>query len=172
MNQIIASQHTHHISPSRVSYGVSVVRIFEKIDCVIMAPYCSCLQPLVRPFTGTLLVVLWATFGLLIYHMLLYQLIFVCVLNNLFVKHSRIIVEFSKGMVCRTFQNMQWELDKGGLCSRKCPCLKSLCPLEWAVGGPGQGGLKGVSGQSPPFWEASDVTYNSVSGLAGQFMCS
>ena len=35
------SQKTPHTSPSRVSYGVSIVRILEKIDCVIMAPHCT-----------------------------------------------------------------------------------------------------------------------------------
>ena len=34
------SQKTPHISPSRVSYGVSIVRIWEKIDHIIMALHC------------------------------------------------------------------------------------------------------------------------------------
>ena len=41
VNQILESQHTPHISPSRASYGVSVVRILEKIDCVMTAPRCT-----------------------------------------------------------------------------------------------------------------------------------
>ena len=32
---------TPHISPLRVSYGMYFVRIWEKIDCVIMAPHCE-----------------------------------------------------------------------------------------------------------------------------------
>ena len=38
MNQTLESQQTPHISPSRVSYGVSLVRILETIDHIIMAP--------------------------------------------------------------------------------------------------------------------------------------
>ena len=34
------SQKTPNISSSRTSYGVSIVRIFEEIYCVIMAPHC------------------------------------------------------------------------------------------------------------------------------------
>ena len=30
MNQILESQHAPHISPSRASYGVSIVRIWKK----------------------------------------------------------------------------------------------------------------------------------------------
>ena len=33
---------TPHKSPSQASYGVSIVRIWEKIDRVIMAPHCIC----------------------------------------------------------------------------------------------------------------------------------
>ena len=46
MNQIFESQQTPHISPSRASYGMPIVRILEKIDCVITAPHCTfyCLQ--------------------------------------------------------------------------------------------------------------------------------
>ena len=40
MDQILESQLTPHISPSWVSYGVSIVRILEKIDHVIMALCC------------------------------------------------------------------------------------------------------------------------------------
>ena len=40
MNQILESQQTPHTSPSRASYGVSIVRILEKIDRVITAPHC------------------------------------------------------------------------------------------------------------------------------------
>ena len=40
MNQILDSQQTPHISPSQASYGVSIVRILEKIDSVITAPRC------------------------------------------------------------------------------------------------------------------------------------
>ena len=38
MNQSLGSQQTPHISPSRASYGVSIVRI---LDCVITAPHCT-----------------------------------------------------------------------------------------------------------------------------------
>ena len=41
INQILNSQKTPHISPLRVSYGVSIVRICEKIDCVITASHCT-----------------------------------------------------------------------------------------------------------------------------------
>ena len=40
INQISKSQRTSHISHSWVSYGVSVVTIYEKIDHVIPASYC------------------------------------------------------------------------------------------------------------------------------------
>ena len=40
MNKILESQQTPHILPSRVSYGASIVRIWEKIDGVIKAPHC------------------------------------------------------------------------------------------------------------------------------------
>ena len=39
INQILNSQKPLHISPSRLSYGVSIVRIGEKIDRVITAPH-------------------------------------------------------------------------------------------------------------------------------------
>ena len=38
--QTWTSQQTPHTSPSRVSYGESIVRIWGKTDCVITAPYC------------------------------------------------------------------------------------------------------------------------------------
>ena len=38
--QTVDSQKTLHTSPSRASYGVSIVRILEKIECVIIAPQC------------------------------------------------------------------------------------------------------------------------------------
>ena len=41
VNQTSKSQHTPHTSPSRASYGVSIVRIWEKINRVITAPHCS-----------------------------------------------------------------------------------------------------------------------------------
>ena len=34
------SQKTPHISPSQVSYGVSIVRIWDKIDYISTAPHC------------------------------------------------------------------------------------------------------------------------------------
>ena len=40
MNWILKSQQTPHTSPSRASYGVSLVRILEKTDRAIMAPHC------------------------------------------------------------------------------------------------------------------------------------
>ena len=40
-NKILGSQQTPHISPSRASYGMSVVRILKKIDCIITAPPCT-----------------------------------------------------------------------------------------------------------------------------------
>ena len=39
MNKSLHSQKTLHTMPSRASYGVSVVRNFEKIDHAIMAPH-------------------------------------------------------------------------------------------------------------------------------------
>ena len=33
-----------YISPSRVSYGVSFVSIWGKIDCIIIAPHCICFR--------------------------------------------------------------------------------------------------------------------------------
>ena len=41
IQQISNSQKTHHISPSRASYGVSVMSISHKIDRVIAAPHCT-----------------------------------------------------------------------------------------------------------------------------------
>ena len=41
INQTLDSQKTPHISPSRASYGVPFVRIFEKIGRVITAPHCT-----------------------------------------------------------------------------------------------------------------------------------
>ena len=41
MNQILESQQTPHIAPSRASYGMSILRILDKIDRVIMAPHCT-----------------------------------------------------------------------------------------------------------------------------------
>ena len=40
VSQTLDSQNTPHTSPSRASYGVSFVSILEKIDRVLMAPYC------------------------------------------------------------------------------------------------------------------------------------
>ena len=37
VNQTSNSQQTPHTSPSRASYGVSIMRIVEKIDCIITA---------------------------------------------------------------------------------------------------------------------------------------
>ena len=39
VNQILESQQTPHTSRSRANYGVSVVRILEKIERVITAPH-------------------------------------------------------------------------------------------------------------------------------------
>ena len=39
--QILESQQTPHTSPSRVSYGVSIVRIWEEIDRLITEPHCT-----------------------------------------------------------------------------------------------------------------------------------
>ena len=41
INQTLNWQKTPHTSPSRASYRVSIVRIWEKIDCVITAPHCK-----------------------------------------------------------------------------------------------------------------------------------
>ena len=51
MNEILESQQTAHISPSEVSYGVSIVRILEKIDCDIMTP--ECISGLIHCYLGT-----------------------------------------------------------------------------------------------------------------------
>ena len=40
LNQTSNSQQTPHTSPSRASYGESIVRICEKIDCIITALHC------------------------------------------------------------------------------------------------------------------------------------
>ena len=40
LNQTSNSQQAPHTSPSRASYGVSIVRIWEKIDRIITAPHC------------------------------------------------------------------------------------------------------------------------------------
>ena len=40
MDYILETQQTPHSSPSRVSYGVSIVRIWEKIDRVITMLHC------------------------------------------------------------------------------------------------------------------------------------
>ena len=40
VNQILESQETPHISPTHASYGVCIVRIWEKIDSVITATHC------------------------------------------------------------------------------------------------------------------------------------
>ena len=39
MHQNEQSQNWHHTSPSRASYGVSILLILEKIDRVITAPH-------------------------------------------------------------------------------------------------------------------------------------
>ena len=39
-NQVSNSQQTPHILPWRARYGLSVVRIWEKINCIVMAQYC------------------------------------------------------------------------------------------------------------------------------------
>ena len=39
-NPILGTQQTPHILPSRVSYGVAIVRILEKIDGIITALHC------------------------------------------------------------------------------------------------------------------------------------
>ena len=40
INRNLSSQETPHISQSRATYGLSIVRIWEKTDHVIMAPLC------------------------------------------------------------------------------------------------------------------------------------
>ena len=42
INQTSTSQQTPHTSPSQASYGVSIMRILKKIDCVITALHCIC----------------------------------------------------------------------------------------------------------------------------------
>ena len=41
VNQILESQQTPHTLPLRVSYGVSIVEILEKIDSIITASHCN-----------------------------------------------------------------------------------------------------------------------------------
>ena len=41
INQGLYSQKNTHISPSRVSYQVSIVSILEKTDRIITAPHCT-----------------------------------------------------------------------------------------------------------------------------------
>ena len=52
------SQQTPRTSPSQASYGVSIVRIFKKIDCYITAPNCISLWNLKR-FSVTGIIVTW-----------------------------------------------------------------------------------------------------------------
>ena len=40
VNQTLKSKPTPHTSPSRVSYGVSIMRILKKTDRAITAPHC------------------------------------------------------------------------------------------------------------------------------------
>ena len=40
-NQISNSQQPPHSSPSWASYGVSILRIFKKIDCIIQWAHCT-----------------------------------------------------------------------------------------------------------------------------------
>ena len=40
LNQTCNRQQTPHTSPTRASYGVSIVRNWETIDCFIKAPHC------------------------------------------------------------------------------------------------------------------------------------
>ena len=44
INQSLNSQKTPHILPSGVSYGLSVVKILQKFNCVIVAPNCTVLN--------------------------------------------------------------------------------------------------------------------------------
>ena len=48
----LTKKKTPYILPSRVSYGMSIVRILEKIDCVIMASYCIPFHNRVCHFRG------------------------------------------------------------------------------------------------------------------------
>ena len=45
VNQISESQQTPHTSPLQVSYRVSIVRILEKIDQIIIALHCTHIHP-------------------------------------------------------------------------------------------------------------------------------
>ena len=59
VNKILESQQTTHISPSRLTYRVSVVRILEKIDRVVTAPHCICIYIwIISTFRGYHLLVL------------------------------------------------------------------------------------------------------------------
>ena len=41
VNQTSNSQQTPHTSPSRASYGMFIMKILKKTDCVITAPHCN-----------------------------------------------------------------------------------------------------------------------------------
>ena len=41
INQSLYPQETHHISPKRTSYGVSIVKNLDKFDRVITASHCT-----------------------------------------------------------------------------------------------------------------------------------
>ena len=43
-NQTSYSHETSHALHSWLSYGVSIMRLLKKIDCVIMTPYCICIS--------------------------------------------------------------------------------------------------------------------------------
>ena len=47
-NQTSNPQQTSHTSPLRASYGMSIVMILEKIDCIITEPHCA--KELYLPF--------------------------------------------------------------------------------------------------------------------------
>ena len=55
MNQVLEWQQTPHTSPSRASYGVSVVRNMEKFDRDITTPHCS-----IRRTISTYTKLLWS----------------------------------------------------------------------------------------------------------------
>ena len=82
INQSLYSQKTPHISTSWVTYGVSVVKIWETMDPIIMAPHCItrlrwvdvspgpvfCLllgvsSGCARPITGQVTSVTWPVIG-------------------------------------------------------------------------------------------------------------
>ena len=44
INQSVHPRNTSHISPWQVSYGMYFIRIWKKIDCVIMALHCISYQ--------------------------------------------------------------------------------------------------------------------------------